>query len=100
MKFVRKKENTERYVDTIFSVVNAAKADPLAINATAGCLYDEEGKLLTFKCVYDAEKTIQPAKRACRTLNRKFLQEEGISRIHSSDYAADSKAINDYKNKC
>ena len=64
MKFVRKKENTERYVDTIFSVVNAAKADPLAINATAGCLYDEEGKLLTFKCVYDAEKTIQPAKRA------------------------------------
>ena len=51
MKFVRKKENTDRYVDTIFSVVGAAKADLLAINATAGCLYDEEGKLLTFKSV-------------------------------------------------
>ena len=47
MKFLKENENTQRYVDSIFSVVNAAKADPLAINATAGCLYDEEGKLFT-----------------------------------------------------
>ena len=64
MKFVRKKENTDRYVDTIFSVVGAAKADPVAINATAGCLYDEEGKLLTFKSVYEQEAKIPAARRA------------------------------------
>ena len=28
MKFVKDNENTNRYVDTIFTVVNAAKADP------------------------------------------------------------------------
>ena len=64
MRFVKENENTNRYVDNIFSVVNAAKADPEAINATAGCLYDEEGKLLTFQCVYDSEKTITPIQRA------------------------------------
>ena len=64
MKFVRKKENTERYVDNIFSVVNAAKADPNGINATAGCLYDEEGKLFTFKCVFEEEAKIPAARRA------------------------------------
>ena len=51
MKFVKSNENVTPYVDNIFSVVNAAKADPEAINATAGCLYDEEGKLLTFDIV-------------------------------------------------
>ena len=66
MKFLRKKENTNRYVDSIFSVVNAAKADKDkdAINATAGCLYDEEGKLFTYKSVFEAEKAITPAQRA------------------------------------
>ena len=64
MKFVRKKENTEKYIDNIFSVVQAAKKDPQAINATAGCLYDEEGKLFTYQCVYEAEAQITPAKRA------------------------------------
>ena len=64
MKFLKTNENTNRYVDNIFSVVNAAKADAEAINATAGCLYDEEGKLYTFKCVFDAEKQITPAQKA------------------------------------
>ena len=64
MKFVRKKENTGRYVDNIFSVVQAAKKDAGAINATAGCLYDEEGKLFTYRCVFDSERQIAPAKRA------------------------------------
>ena len=64
MRFVKENENTARYVDNIFSVVNAAKADPEAINATAGCLYDEEGKLLTFKSVYETEQTITPIQRA------------------------------------
>ena len=64
MKFVKENENINRYVDTIFTVVNAAKADPEGLNATAGCLYDEQGKLLTFKCVYDAEKSITPIQKA------------------------------------
>ena len=64
MRFVKENENTARYVDNIFSVVNAAKADPEAINATAGCLYDEEGKLLTFNSVYETEKTITSREKA------------------------------------
>ena len=64
MKFVKENENINRYVDTIFTVVNAAKADPEGLNATAGCLYDESGKLLTFKCVYDTEKSITPIQKA------------------------------------
>ena len=64
MKFLKTNENTSRYVDNIFSVVNAAKADKNAINATAGCLYDEEGRLYTFKCVFDEEKKITPAQKA------------------------------------
>ena len=64
MKFVKERENTERYVDNIFSVVRAAKADPEGINATAGCLYDEEGKLFTYRSVYDQEKQITPIQRA------------------------------------
>ena len=64
MKFVRKNENTDRYVDNIFSVSQAAKADKEGINATAGCLYDEEGKLYTYKCVFDSEKEISAAQKA------------------------------------
>ena len=64
MKFLKENENTQRYVDSIFSVVNAAKADPLAINATAGCLYDEEGKLFTYDCVAKADRNISDIERS------------------------------------
>ncbi len=64
MKFVKENENVERYVDNIFSVVRAAKTDPEGINATAGCLYNEEGKLFTYRSVYDQEKQITPIQRA------------------------------------
>ena len=64
MKFLKENENTQRYVDSIFSVVNAAKADPLAINATAGCLYDEEGKLFTYNCVAKADRNISDIERS------------------------------------
>ncbi|MBQ6478772.1 MAG: aminotransferase class I/II-fold pyridoxal phosphate-dependent enzyme [Erysipelotrichaceae bacterium] len=64
MKFVKENENTDRYVDTVFSVVRAAKADPEGINATAGCLYNEEGKLFTYRSVYEQEKKITPIQRA------------------------------------
>ena len=64
MKFLKENENTQRYVDSIFSVVNAAKADPLAINATAGCLYDEEEKLFTYNCVAKADRNISDIERS------------------------------------
>ena len=64
MKFLKENENTQRYIDNIFSVVNAAKADPEAINATAGCLYDEEGKLFTYKCVGEADRSISEMQRS------------------------------------
>ncbi|MBR4421701.1 MAG: aminotransferase class I/II-fold pyridoxal phosphate-dependent enzyme, partial [Erysipelotrichaceae bacterium] len=64
MRFVRKNENTSRYVDNIFSVSNAAKQDPKGINATAGCLYDENGKMLTYRCVDEADKELTPAQKA------------------------------------
>ena len=78
MKFVRKNQNIQPYVDTIFSVVQAAKADPEAINATAGCLYDEEGKMFTYNCVYESERKIPAAKRAAYAAspagNKEYLQ--------------------------
>ncbi|MBQ6559983.1 MAG: aminotransferase class I/II-fold pyridoxal phosphate-dependent enzyme [Erysipelotrichaceae bacterium] len=64
MKFVKQSENTNRYVDNIFSVSNLAKKDPAGINATAGCLYDEEGKMLTYHCVQEAEKELTQAQKA------------------------------------
>ncbi|MBR3252164.1 MAG: aminotransferase class I/II-fold pyridoxal phosphate-dependent enzyme [Erysipelotrichaceae bacterium] len=64
MKFLKTNENTNRYVDNIFSIVNAAKADKEGINATAGCLYDEEGRLYTFKCVFEEEKHITALQKA------------------------------------
>ena len=64
MKFLKKNENTNRYVDNIFTVVNAAKADKDGINATAGCLHGEDGKLYTYKSVFEAEKSITPIQKA------------------------------------
>ena len=66
MKFFRKNQNTNEYVDTIFSVVNAAKKDNdlTTINGTAGCLYSEEGKLFTYKTVFANEKNIDDNKKA------------------------------------
>ena len=87
MKFLKKSENTERYVDNIFTVVNAAKADKDGINATAGCLYDEDGKLFTYRCVYEAEKNITPAQRAAYasspTGNKPYL--DAVSRFVLED---------------
>lgn len=64
MRFVRTNENTERYVDNIFSVVNMAKQDKDGINATAGCLYDEDRVMFTYKCVDDSEKKITAIQKA------------------------------------
>lgn len=92
MKFVKENENINRYVDNIFTVVNAAKKDPDGINATAGCLYGEDGKLLTFKCVYDAEKSITPIQRASYaaspTGNKPYI--EAVKRFVLEDYVTNN----------
>ena len=66
MKFIREFECLDPYVDNVFSVVRAAKADndPSKINATAGCLCGEDGKLLTYKTVFDNEANIKPIQKA------------------------------------
>lgn len=66
MKFLRKNINENRYLDSIFPVVNAAKADndENKINATAGCLYDEDGKLFVYKTVFDSEMKLDVSKKA------------------------------------
>lgn len=66
MKFLRKNQNTIEYVDTIFSVVNAAKNDTdiSKINGTAGCLAGEDGKLFVYNTVFNCEKAIEPIKKA------------------------------------
>ena len=66
MKFISSKQDTSRFVEKIFAVTQAAKADldPNTINATAGCLYDESGKLFTYKTVFNAEKELSDAQKA------------------------------------
>ena len=64
MKFVRENLNTTKYIDNVFSISNMAKADPDGINATAGCLYSEDGKLLAYKTVYENENKITPIQNA------------------------------------
>lgn len=64
MKFVRKNINETKYVDNVFSVSSLAKKDPLAINATAGCLGKEDGKIFTFTTVFNNENNITPAQNA------------------------------------
>ena len=66
MKFFRKNQNTNEYVDTIFSVVNAARKDndPDKINGTAGCLAGEDGKLFVYNSVFNSEKNVEAIKKA------------------------------------
>ena len=66
MKFFRRNQNTNEYVDNIFTVVQAARKDKTedAVNATAGCLCEESGKLFVYKSVYANEKIIKDTKKA------------------------------------
>lgn len=93
MKFLKENENTERYVDNIFSVVQLAKKDKDGINATAGCLSDEDGVLLTYNCVSEADKRISPSKRnayaASPSGNPDFI--EAIN-----NYVLDGRVTNHY----
>jgi len=66
MKFLSTNRDESRYVDNIFVVANAAKADkdPRTINATIGTFYNEEGNILTYSKVFDNEKKITDAQKA------------------------------------
>ena len=92
MKFIREKGNIRKYTDTIFSVVSKAKNDcnPDKINATAGVLCDEQGKLLTYQTVFNNEKNISDIQKASYASspagNRDFI--EAIT-----NYILENKAI-------
>ena len=66
MKFIKSSHDNTKYVDGVFAVSNAAKADEYVnkVNASAGCLLDDDGKIIAYKCVYDSEREIENSKRA------------------------------------
>lgn len=66
MKFIKKNHDNTKYIDGVFAVSNAAKADNNSdkVNASAGCLLDDNGTIITYKCVYDSEAKIENNKRA------------------------------------
>lgn len=90
MKFVKKNQYMEEYVDTIFSVVNAAKHDKSegSINGTAGCLSDEEGKLFCYSSVFTNEKNIKDQKKAAYASSPQGNAEyiEAITKYVLEDY--------------
>lgn len=64
MKFINEEINTEKYVDSVFGVNAKAKQDPEALLATTGCLYTEQGRILTYRTVFDSESTILSREKA------------------------------------
>ena len=58
MKFVRKNINNKQYIDSVFLVSSQAKKDSDGIDATVGCLCNEDGSIFTFDTVYNNEKNI------------------------------------------
>ena len=94
MKFVKKSENTSPYIDNIFSVTSLAKKDPDGINATAGCLYDETGKMLTYDCFEETEKELTMRQKAAYASspagNKEYL--DAIT-----DFVLDKRVSNHYR---
>lgn len=96
MKFISVKQDTSKFVEKIFEVTQAAKADgdPDAINATAGCLYDEEGKLFTYKSVFACERQLGSSQKASYasspTGNKEYL--DAISK-----YILEDRVTNNYQ---
>ena len=66
MKFLRNNANETEYIDSIFTVVNAAKkdSDPNKVNATAGVLCGEDEKLFVYKTVFENENKIESRRKA------------------------------------
>lgn len=59
-KFIKDKHENSIYVDNVFAIINLSKNDESKekINATIGSLYDEEGKIYTYKTVFDVENNM------------------------------------------
>lgn len=97
MKFLKKTQNTNEYIDSIFSVVQAAKADSDTnkINGTAGVLCGEDGKLFVYKTVFENEKHLEDIKKASYAQSpsgnsdyinaiTKYILEDRVSNNHCS----------------
>ncbi len=96
MEFIASKINKERFTEKVFKVTQAAKADkdPSAINATAGCLYDEEGNLFTYKVVAESEKNL-PSKQKFAYAASPSGNNEYVNAI--SKYILEDRIKNNYK---
>lgn len=70
MSFIKQSITSKWKPDAVFSIVAQYNdyvrqyGKEKAVNATIGSLCDEEGKLVTFKCVFDNENRIPSAKKA------------------------------------
>ncbi len=96
MEFIASKINKERFTEKVFKVTQAAKADkdPSTINATAGCLYDEEGNLFTYKIVAECEKNL-PSKQKFAYAASPSGNKEYVNAI--SKYILEDRIKNNYK---
>ncbi len=96
MEFIASKINKERFTEKVFKVTQAAKADkdPSTINATAGCLYDEEGNLFTYKIVAECEKNL-PSKQKFAYAASPSGNKEYVNAI--SKYILEDRVKNNYK---
>ena len=96
MEFIASKINKERFTEKVFKVTQAAKADkdPSTINATAGCLYDEEGNLFTYKVVAECEKNL-PSKQKFAYAASPSGNKEYVNAI--SKYILEDRVKNNYK---
>ncbi|MBQ0035919.1 MAG: aminotransferase class I/II-fold pyridoxal phosphate-dependent enzyme [Firmicutes bacterium] len=85
MKFIKKNHDNTKYIDGVFAVSNAVKADnsPDKINASAGCLLDDNGAIITYKTVYESEAKIENNKRAsyCEGPQGNKLYNEAIEKF-------------------
>lgn len=70
MNFVKKSADMQPLVDTVFAIVAKAKeakakyGDENVVDATIGSLYDETGKIVAFKSVYETFDNIPAANKA------------------------------------
>ena len=96
MEFIASKINKERFTEKVFKVTQAAKADKdsSTINATAGCLYDEEGNLFTYKIVAECEKNL-PSKQKFAYAASPSGNKEYVNAI--SKYILEDRVKNNYK---
>lgn len=70
MNFVKKSADMQPIVDTVFAIVEKAKeakekyGEEKVVDATIGSLYDEHGKIVAFKSVFDSFDEIPSSEKA------------------------------------